>query len=380
MAQPNGPRKSGATMSSYSPGFPQPGMNPHATYGAPFYTTNPSGMMHTGMTPKSGNTRRGNTSRPSDVVCCDQTYAKSKQGIFKLVMLIGSFIAWVCCATTPYVKRIYPIGGVTWPFHMVMFFTVTANLALIVVYAIFTSGYHRRRKRKPWPTYELYFNIWLICWFFSAAMIESFHAWRWHYGPYTAASYPGMDTNKYSHTSYSQPQSNVPTSYYSGWDMKVWCQRYPADCQRRMNAALYYNPWWPTHIWICINLWILVIVSIVATVYAWKVNKMYKDFIDGVNEKVKDMSTKKDINTNYMDQMLSKLSKPKKNASASSQKSLLSKKSTTKPRTSSSNESKEKLPRTSSASKERINSTSTKKPRMSSSHSRRPSVNDTIEI
>ena len=22
-------------------------------------------------------------------------------------------------------------------------------------------------------------------------MIESFHAWRWHYGPYTASQYPG---------------------------------------------------------------------------------------------------------------------------------------------------------------------------------------------
>jgi hypothetical protein len=60
-----------------------------------------------------------------------------------------------------------------------------------------------------------------------------------------------------------------------------------------------------------------VVISIVATVYAWKVNRMYKDFIDGVNEKVKDYSSKKDkINTGYMDQMLAKLSKPNKNASA----------------------------------------------------------------
>ena len=58
------------------------------------------------------------------------------------------------------------------------------------------------------------------------------------------------------------------------------------------------------------------IISIVATVYAWKVNRMYKDFIDGVNDKVKDYSSKKDINTGYMDQMLAKLSKPNKNASA----------------------------------------------------------------
>ena len=103
-----------------------------------------------------------------------------------------------------------------------------------------------------------------------------------------------------------------------------------------MNAALYYNPWWPTHIWICINLWvlgnfpknfsssrILVIISIVATVYAWKVNRMYKDFIDGVNDKVKDYSSKKDINTGYMDQMLAKLSKPKKNGDTVSSFSLL---------------------------------------------------------
>ena len=59
------------------------------------------------------------------------------------------------------------------------------------------------------------------------------------------------------------------------------------------------------------------IISIVATVYAWKVNRMYKDFIDGANEKVKDYSSMKDkINTGYMDQMLAKLSKPNKNASA----------------------------------------------------------------
>lgn len=37
-------------------------------------------------------------------MCCDATYAKSKQGIFKLVMIILSFIAWLCVACTPYFK------------------------------------------------------------------------------------------------------------------------------------------------------------------------------------------------------------------------------------------------------------------------------------
>lgn len=66
-----------------------------------------------------------------------------------------------------------------------MFLTITAFLALLIVYIIFTSGYHRKRKRKPWPTYELYFNVWLVIWFLTAALIECFNAWRWNYGPHT---------------------------------------------------------------------------------------------------------------------------------------------------------------------------------------------------
>ena len=36
------------------------------------------------------------------VVCFDGRYAKSKQGIAKLIQMITTFIAWVCVASTPY--------------------------------------------------------------------------------------------------------------------------------------------------------------------------------------------------------------------------------------------------------------------------------------
>ena len=54
-------------------------------------------------------------------------------------------------------QRIF-VQGATWPFHMVMFFTIMGWLCVSILYILFTSGYHRRRKRKPWPSYELYFN------------------------------------------------------------------------------------------------------------------------------------------------------------------------------------------------------------------------------
>ena len=89
-----------------------------------------------------------------------------------------------------------------------MFFTTTASIGLLIVYILFVSGYHRRRKRKvcfqikshffifiqPWPTYELYFNAWLVVWFLAAALTESCHAWRFNYGPYHARTQPpGID-------------------------------------------------------------------------------------------------------------------------------------------------------------------------------------------
>jgi len=55
--------------------------------------------------------------------------------------------------------------GDTWPFHMVMFFTTTAFSGLLIMYILFTSGYHRNRKRQKWPKREFYFNFWLVIWF-----------------------------------------------------------------------------------------------------------------------------------------------------------------------------------------------------------------------
>merc|ERR1712227_772337 len=129
--------------------------------------------------------------------------------------------------------------GKTWPFHLVMFFTTTASIGLLIVYIIFVSGYHRRRKRKPWPTYELYFNVWLVIWFLAAALTESCHAWRFNYGPYLA-----------------------------------------------------------THVFVCVCLWVCFVLSVVATWHAYMLNQVYLKILSGANFDEK--SGKQSLNQGYM--------------------------------------------------------------------------------
>jgi len=241
---------------------------------------------------KSGYSSKASSRRSNrdNFVCFDSRYAKSRQGIFKVVQFIIVMIAWICIACTPYMKRIF-VSGVTWPFHFVMFFAVTGWLAILSMYILFTSGYHRKRKRKPWPTYELYFNSFMIVWFFTAAMIESFNVWRWNYGPYKAnpnQPISGMGMNGYGQ--YGGVNSNGYT-YTSGWDPKMYCRQRPVECQEYMKALVYYNPYYPTHIFATVCLWITFCVFIASTWHAYTLHVDYKTFIEGVDSRLTEYST-----------------------------------------------------------------------------------------
>lgn len=310
--------------SQYPNGSMPPAYTPAASTRYTGYTQNqnsqygpPSGIPRSAQTPSGyPPTNATRIKRTESVMCCDATYAKSKQGIFKLVMIILSFIAWLCVACTPYFKRIFVIGGQTWPFHLVMFLTITAFLALLIVYIIFTSGYHRKRKRKPWPTYELYFNVWLVIWFLTAALIECFNAWRWNYGPHTrrtdVGQMPGSDTR------YDYSISNNNQGYAHGWDPKMYCQMHPADCQKRLMAELTYNGYYATHIFVCVCLWVLVVLSMVSSYHAFRLHQIYRNLINGVKPQEK---TKTNINANYLTAIKHKFKGPKTSGTASGKSS-----------------------------------------------------------
>jgi len=276
---------------------------PPVTFGPPGYA--PPGSQYTGqypatqsipvlMPPPAPSTRitKATTARSraqNNNVCFDTRYAKSKQGIFKVIQWIISFIAWICIACTPYTKRIF-VQGATWPFHMVMFFTIMGWLCVSILYILFTSGYHRRRKRKPWPSYELYFNATMIFWFFTAAMIESFNLWRWNYGPYKEpVNHAGHSAPS---TMYGGAVSSNNQHYYQGWDPKLYCRQRPQECHDYMNAVIYYNPYYPTHIFATICLWVIFGVFIGSTYHAYTLHVDYRNFINGVDQTAESVYTK----------------------------------------------------------------------------------------
>jgi len=283
-AQMNQPLRPTVQFSPPPPGYQSSGYNsvmttPNTQMGMPPVNAKP-------MNSQSGYRSQASSRKSRDnYVCFDTRYAKSRQGIFKVVQFIIVMIAWICIACTPYMKRIF-VQGASWPFHMVMFFAITGWLLILSMYILFTSGYHRRRKRKPWPTYELYFNASMIVWFFSAAMIESFHVWRWNYGPYKGnPNQPssGMGMNGYG--SYGGVNSNGYT-YTSGWDPKMYCRQRPVECQEYMRALVYYNPYYPTHIFATVCLWITFCVFIASTWHAYTLHVDYKTFLAGMDSRL----------------------------------------------------------------------------------------------
>jgi len=189
---------------------------------------------------------------------------------------------------------------------MVLFFTITGWMAISGMYILFTSGYHRRRKKKPWPTYELYFNGWVIwtmnhtvsyntvyrfmlLWIFAACMIETFHLWRWNYGPYKSnPNHMGANPNpRYGHDvgKYNQ-------QYYNGWDPKLYCRQRPAECNEYIRCVTYYNPYYPTHIAAAIFLWITFITFIGSTYHSYTLHVEYKNFVSGVESTTKSVMSK----------------------------------------------------------------------------------------
>ena len=72
---------------------------------------------------------------------------------------------------------------------------------------------------QPWPTYELYFNVWLTVWFLAAAITESCHAWRFNYGPYHARTQPNGNLIRYIQILPNQSNRLIHVSFYENKEL-----------------------------------------------------------------------------------------------------------------------------------------------------------------
>jgi len=80
-------------------------------------------------------------------------------------------------------------------------------------------------------------------------------------------------------------------SYTSGWDPKMYCRQRPVECQEYMRALVYYNPYYPTHIFATVCLWITFCVFIASTWHAYTLHVDYQTFIAGMDNRMSEPST-----------------------------------------------------------------------------------------
>ena len=109
--------------------------------------------------------RSGYTNKTSQGACpgCDcsfnMKYCTSLQGLCKALQICSLLVTWAVIASSPYWRRYFVIGGVTWPFHLVMLLTVSAWIGVSCLYILFLLGWHFSYRSINWPGVELWFNV-----------------------------------------------------------------------------------------------------------------------------------------------------------------------------------------------------------------------------
>uniref|UniRef100_H2ZLL5 MARVEL domain-containing protein n=1 Tax=Ciona savignyi TaxID=51511 RepID=H2ZLL5_CIOSA len=225
--------------------------------------------------PRNGSYPDQRRRRKQNDVCCDfnSSYAKSLQGICKAISMIVGLLVIIIIGVSPYFRTIFVIGGVTWPFHIVMLFTVCVWLATMFVYFFFLSGQHLQYPHVPWPKWEFIFNVVMSGAVLFAAILEAANVWRWDMSM-------GMQFNPGSSGSpYNQQLSGL--GYQQGMTMtqsinfNSYCTRYPKDCTDYFGLLTGHNSYLGNHIFATVLLFLLLICYLVSTYFSFRTWRVF---------------------------------------------------------------------------------------------------------
>ncbi|XP_076813002.1 uncharacterized protein LOC143459662 [Clavelina lepadiformis] len=219
---------------------------------------------------------RERRSRARGFCSCDGNYAKSLQGICKITSVFIALLTFIIIGASPYWRTLFVIDGVTWPFHIVMLFTICVFLATLCMYAIFLSGQHLNYAHIAWPTVELYFNIAMFFSTLFAAILEATNVWRWDMGRGLTASQltGGVGSNGFNGLGNYGYQSGL--TFSQSLDYGSYCTRYPRDCSDYFSLMLGHNSYYGNHIFATILLFLLLISYAVSTFFSHRTWKVFK--------------------------------------------------------------------------------------------------------
>lgn len=204
---------------------------------------------------------------------CDCNYARSVQGICKIVAIILLGLAWIVIAASPYWRPIFVIGGQTWPFHIVMLISVVVWLATLFMYCLFMSGYHLNMGHYNWPKFELFFNICASLLVLLAACLEAGSVWRWDM---RNGNVLNGGANGGSYSNYYQYGLRPGMSFTQTLNFGSYCGSRPQDCRDYFSLLAGNNTYHANHIFGTVFLFFSVIAYLVSTYFAYRTYQVFQ--------------------------------------------------------------------------------------------------------
>nr|XP_039256938.1 uncharacterized protein LOC120333672 [Styela clava] len=201
---------------------------------------------------------------------CDCNYARSLQGICKVVQICIIGLAWIMVAASPYWRPIFVMEGITWPFHVVMLLSIWVWLSTIFMYCLFMSGYHLSQSHKNWPKIEFIFNMVMVIMVLIAAALEAGNVWRWD------MSRGSVLTGGTAYSSYYQYGLRPGMSFTQTLNFNSYCAQRPYDCSDYFNLLAGNNSYYTNHLFAVVLLIFGLIAYLVSTFFAWRTWRVFE--------------------------------------------------------------------------------------------------------
>jgi len=231
--------------------------------------------------------RSGYTNKTSGGACpgCDCSfnlkYCTSLQGLCKALQICSLLVTWAVIASSPYWRRYFVIGGVTWPFHLVMLITISTWICCSCLYILFLLGWHFSYRSINWPGVELWYNVSALVGMIAAGTLQSVHVWRWDYrnGLPLQSQMPAQAMGGNRGNFFGGGIGNLGLS--GGLGSSNFCggaQGSPStqrDCMELLQAMAGINQYYGHHIFAAIFLWIIVCEFMVSL---WLAYRTYRKF------------------------------------------------------------------------------------------------------
>jgi len=201
-------------------------------------------------------------------------YAKSVQGVCKILFLLFNIIAIALISATPYAIEVFLLDYVTWPFHVIIWICIFCLIFAGGALMFFVAGKHLDKLNVNWHTMEFALNVILLVGAVTNAVLEFTNLWRWD----TSYAVDGVGDALDYWQKYGHYHSDAGPYGHAAKRLGV-----PDICKDSALCTAYHamllgeqNPFLGNHIGAGVVFAILIIVQEVAIIYSFREHRRFQ--------------------------------------------------------------------------------------------------------